>query len=158
MRDLCHYCTPKGKLPEFTQYGQTITGIMVLSFEDKEAKMDPVTLAIVTSLANLSQTAIQDAYMAFKAALQKKYGIKSELLESVNKLEQKPDSKARQSVLQEEVANAKADQDPKLLQIANDLLEKIKELPGAKINISQDLNIRGDRNIVTGQGDVTINE
>ena len=120
--------------------------------------MDSITLAIITALANLSQTAIQDSYTAFKAALQKKYGIKSELLESVNKLEQKPDSKARQSVLQEEVANAKADQDPKLLQVANELLEKLKELPGAKINISQDVSIRGNRNIVTGQGDVTVNE
>ena len=120
--------------------------------------MDSVTLAIITALGNLSQEVIKDSYTAFKAALQKKYGIKSELLESVNKLEQKPDSKARQSVLQEEVANAKADQDPKLLIIANELLEKLKELPGAKINITQDVNMRGDRNIVTGQGDVTVNE
>jgi len=120
--------------------------------------MDPITLAIITALSNLSQTAIQDAYTAFKGALQKKYGIKSELLESVNKLEQKPDSKARQSVLQEEVANAKADQDPRLLQTANELLEKLKELPGANVNIDQDVKIKGDRNIVAGQGDVTINE
>ena len=120
--------------------------------------MNPITLAIITALSNLGQTIIQDAYKAFKAALQKKYGVKSELLESVNKLEEKPDSKARQGVLQEEVANAKADQDPKLLQLANELLEKLKELPGANVNIDQDVKIRGDRNIVTGQGDVTVNE
>jgi hypothetical protein len=129
-----------------------------LAIENKEAGMDPITLAIVTALGNLAEAAIQDSYNAFKAALQKKYGIKSELLESVNKLEEKPDSKARQSVLQEEVANAKADQDSKLLQTANELLEKLKELPGAKVNINQDVKIRGDRNIVTGQGDVTVNE
>ena len=120
--------------------------------------MDPVTLAIVTALANLSQTAIRDAYKAFKAALQKKYGIKSELLEAVNKLEQKPDSRARQSVLQEEVANSKAYQDQKLIHTASELLEKMKGLPGANINIDQNINIRGDRNIVTGQGDVSVNE
>jgi len=120
--------------------------------------MDPVTLAIVTALANLSQTAIQDAYTAFKAAMQKKYGVKSELLEAVDKLEQKPDSKARQSVLQEEVSTAKADQDSDLLQTANELLEKLRELPGANVEILQEVNIRGDRNIVTGQGDVSINE
>ena len=60
--------------------------------------------------------------------------------------------------LEEEVANTKADQDPKLLQTANELLEKLKELPGAKVNINQDIKIRGDRNIVTGRGDVTVNE
>jgi len=120
--------------------------------------MDPITLAITTALANLGQTAIQDAYNAFKAALQKKYGIKSELLESVDKLEQKPDSKARRNLVEEEVANAKADQDPKLLQIANELVEKLKEIPGAKVNIVQDAKISGNRNIVTGQGDVSVNE
>lgn len=120
--------------------------------------MDPITLAIVTALANLSQTAIQDAYTAFKAALQKKYGVKSELLESVDKLEQKPESKARQSVLQEEVADAKADQDSDLLKVANELLGKLKELPGANIEILQEITIRGDRNIVTGQGNVSVNE
>ena len=120
--------------------------------------MDPVTLTIITALGNLAQAAIQDSYTAFKAALQKKYGIKSELLEAVDKLEQKPDSKARQSVLQEEVANAKADQDSDLLQTAKVLLEKIKETPGANIEILQEIKIKGDRNIVTGQGNVTINE
>jgi len=120
--------------------------------------MDPITLAIVTALANLGQAAVQDAYKAFKAVLQTKYGVKSELLESVDKLEQKPDSKARQSVVQEEVANAKADQDSDLVQSANVLLEKLKKLPGANIEILQEINIRGDRNIVTGQGDVTVNE
>ena len=80
------------------------------------------------------------------------------LLESVEKLEQKPDSKARQTVLQEEVVNAKADQDSKLLQAANELLEKLKALPGANIDIKQNINIKGSGNIITGQGDVTVNE
>jgi len=120
--------------------------------------MDPVSTAIVTALANLSQSVIQDAYTAFKAAIQKKYGIKSELVESVEKLEQKPDSKARQSVLQEEVVNAKADQDPMLLQVANELLKKLKEIPGANINVKQDITIKGNRNIVAGQGNITVNK
>lgn len=120
--------------------------------------MDPVTLAIVAALSNLSQAAIQDAYTAFKAALQKKYGVKSDLLESIDKLEQKPDSKARQAVLQEEIAHAKTVQDPKLAKLARELLDKIKDIPGAKIDIDQDVNIRGNGNIVTGQGDVTVNK
>ena len=120
--------------------------------------MDPISLAIITSLGNLSQEVIKDSYTAFKAALQKKYGVKSELLESVEKLEEKPGSKARQSVVQEEVVNLKADHDSDLVQTANELLEKLKRLPGVNINISQDVNIRGDQNIVTGQGNVTINK
>lgn len=120
--------------------------------------MDPITLAITTALANLSQDLIRDAYTAFKAALQDKYGVNSELIEAVDKLEQKPDSKARQAMLQEEVAGSGAGQDPDLLQRANALLDQLKELSGGKVDINQDIKIRGDRNIITGQGDVTVNE
>jgi hypothetical protein len=120
--------------------------------------MDPITLAITAALANLSQNVIKDAYVAFKAALQDKFGVKSELVEAVDKLEEKPESKARQAMLEEEVASSKADQDPDLLQVAKALIEQLKELPGGKVDIIQDIKIRGDRNIVTGQGDVTTNE
>lgn len=120
--------------------------------------MDPITLAITTALANLSQNVIKDAYTALKAALQDKFGVKSELVEAVDKLEQKPESKARQAILQEEVESSRADQDPDLLQVAKALIEQLKELPGGKVDINQVIKIRGDRNIVTGQGDVTANE
>jgi hypothetical protein len=79
-------------------------------------------------------------------------------VEAVEEVEQKPDSKARQAVLQEEVEDAKAAQDPELVKIAETLLERLKELPGGQINITQDIAIEGNRNIITGQGNVTINE
>jgi hypothetical protein len=120
--------------------------------------MDPITLAVTTALANLSQDVIRDAYAALRAALQNKYGINSELTEAVDKLEQKPDSKARQAMLQEEVAGSGAGQDQELLQLANELIEQLKQLSGGKVDIRQDVNIKGDRNIVTGKGDVTVNE
>jgi len=120
--------------------------------------MDPITLAITAALANLSQDLIRDAYTAFKAALQDKYGVNSELVEAVDKLEEKPESRARQALLQEEVAGSGAGQDPDLLQMANTLIEQLKELSAGKVDITQDVKIRGDRNIVTGQGDVTVNE
>ena len=116
--------------------------------------MDPITLAITTALANLSQDVIKDAYAALKTALQHKFGVKSELVEAVDKLEQKPESKARQAMLQEEVANSGAGQDSDLLQVANVLIKQLRELPGGKVDIHQNVNIRGDHNIVTGQGDV----
>lgn len=120
--------------------------------------MDPITLAITAALGNLGQAVIQDAYNALKAALQHKFGVDSDLVEAVDRLEQKPDSKARQAMLQEEVETAQANQDPGLVQIAQALLEKLKDLPGGQVNITQDVDITGNRNIVTGQGDVTINK
>lgn len=120
--------------------------------------MDPITIAITTALANLSQDLIKDAYLAFKTALQNKYGTSSELAAAVDKLEQKPESPARQAMLQEEVASSGAAQDENLLQLANALIEQLRELSGGKVDIRQNVKIKGDRNIVTGQGDVTVNE
>lgn len=117
--------------------------------------MDPITLAITGALANLGQQVIRDAYTALKAALQEKYGTTSELAGAVNQLEQKPDSKARQSVLQEEVAGARADQDAGLLRLTNELLDKLKATGRVQIAVHQDVRIEGDGNIVTGQGDVS---
>ena len=97
--------------------------------------MDPITLAITTALANLSQDMIRDAYTAFKAALQDKFGVNSDLVEAVDKLEQKPEPKARQAMLQEEVASSGAGQDPDLLQRANALIERLKQLSGGKKEI-----------------------
>jgi hypothetical protein len=128
------------------------------TLDKRSLDMDAITLAVTTALANLSQNLIKDAYVAFKAALQDKFGVNSELIEAVDKLEQKPDSKARQAMLQEEVAGSGAGQDQELLQLANELIEQLKQLSGGKVDIRQDVNIKGDRNIVTGQGDVTVND
>lgn len=120
--------------------------------------MDPITLAITTALGNLGQTVIKDAYDALKEALQQKFGIDSELVQAVDKLEQKPDSKGRQAVLQEEVEVSKAVQSPELVRLAEGLIDKLNELSGVQVEILQDVDIKGNRNIVTGQGDVTVNE
>ena len=120
--------------------------------------MDPITLAIATALGNLGQTVIKDAYDALKAALKQKFGVDSDLVDAVDKLEQKPDSNARQAVLQEEVEVSKATQNTEIIQAAEALIGKLKDLPGVQVEILQDVNIKGNRNIVTGQGDVTVNE
>lgn len=120
--------------------------------------MDPITLAITTALGNLGQTVIKDAYVALKGALQHKFGADSDIIEAVDKLEQKPDSSARQAVLQEEIEESNAPQDAELIQIAEGLVEKLKDLSGPQVDILQDVDIKGNRNIVTGQGDVTVNE
>lgn len=119
--------------------------------------MDPITLAITTALGNLGQSVIKDAYDALKAALQKKFGADSDLVDAVDKFEQKPESKARETLLQEEVDTTKAMEDTELIQLAESLIEKIKELPDEPVKIKQKVEINGNRNIVAGR-DVTINE
>ena len=91
--------------------------------------MDPISLAISTALANLSQDVVRGAYAALKGKLREKFGGNSELMEALQKLEEKPESKARRAAVQEEVAGSGASQDTDLLQLANALLEELKKLP-----------------------------
>lgn len=99
--------------------------------------MDPITTAIVAALAALSKDAIKDSYNALKSALKKKFGSDSDVVDAVKGLEKKPDSKGRQATLQEEIENAKVNDDAKILQLAQDLLDKIKEQPGGQQIINQ---------------------
>ena len=99
--------------------------------------MDPITTAMIAALANLSKDAIKDGYSALKAALKKKFGSDSDLVDAVGGLEKKPDSEARKAMLQEEVAIAKVNDDSDILQLAQDLLNKIQEQLGGEQIINQ---------------------
>ena len=100
--------------------------------------MDPIiTTAIVAALANLSKDAIKDSYVALKAALKKKFGETSDVVDAVDKLEKKPASEARKATVQEEVEIAKVNDDPEILKLAQELLDKIKEQPGGQEIINQ---------------------
>ena len=99
--------------------------------------MDPITTAIVAALADLSKDAIKDGYNALKAALKKKFGSESDLVDAVDKLEKKPDSEGRKATLQEEVEIANVNDDSKISLLAQDLLDKIKEQPGGQQIINQ---------------------
>jgi len=105
--------------------------------------MDPITTAIVAALTagavagvtEVGKKAIAEGYEALKAALKKKFGAESDLVQAVDQLEKKPDSTGRTQTLQEEVAAAKAEQDPELVQAAQALLEQIKAQPGGEQHI-----------------------
>ena len=99
--------------------------------------MDPITTAIVAALANLSKDAIGDCYGTLKASLKKKFGSESDLVDAVDKLEKKPDSEGRKATLQEEIEIAKVNDDPDIIRLAQDLLDKIKEQPGGQQIINQ---------------------
>lgn len=102
--------------------------------------MDPITTAIVAALASLSKDVIKDSYKALKSALKQKFGSESDLIAAVENLEKKPNSEGRKATLQEEVDNAKVNDDPELLQLAQDLLDKLKKQPGGQQVIIQTIS------------------
>ena len=103
--------------------------------------MDPITTAIVTAVGTgLAKDIIKDSYEALKAALKKKSGSESDLVDAVDKLEKKPDSEARKATIQEEVEIAKVNDDPEILKLAQDLLDKVKEQPDRQQVITQNIS------------------
>ncbi len=102
--------------------------------------MDPISTAIIAAIANLSKDAVKDGYNALKSALKRKFGEESDLVDAVNKLEKKPDSEGRKATVQEEVEIAKVNDDPDLIRLAQDLLDKLKEQPGGQQVITQTIS------------------
>ncbi|MCM0589386.1 MAG: hypothetical protein HEQ35_10150 [Gloeotrichia echinulata IR180] len=113
--------------------------------------MDPITTAIVTAVGTgLVKDVITDSYNALKAALKKKFGDKSDLVDAVEQLEKKPDSEARKATVQEEVETAKANDAPDVVKLAQYLLDKIKEQPGGQEIINQTQTNTASGNTVSG--------
>lgn len=99
--------------------------------------MDIITTAIIAALAGLSKDAINDSYKALKSALKQKFGSKSDVVDAVEGLEKKPDSKGRQTTLQEEIESSQVNEDSEIVQLAQDLLDKVEEQPQGKQIIQQ---------------------
>jgi hypothetical protein len=123
----------------------------------KEKAMDPITTAIVASIAagatKVGEQFVIDGYAKLKELLGKKFGAKSKVVNAVKDLEANPKSAARKEVVKEEVVASKADKDKELLQVAKDLLKTVKALPGGEqiIQIAigdQNIQIAGDGNSV----------
>ncbi len=101
--------------------------------------MDPITTAIITYLtpgvAEVGKRVLSDAYEGLKNLLKKKFGLQSEVVQAVQALEAKPESSARKKVLEEEVTEVKADQDPDLRNAAQMLLKQVRMQPGGEQHV-----------------------
>jgi hypothetical protein len=97
--------------------------------------MDPITSAIVAALAadilsNISGEAITDTYQALKTAIQKKSRDSEDVIKSIESLERRPESRARQEIVAEEIASARLMEYPELIEHAQEILTVLKETGG----------------------------
>lgn len=116
--------------------------------------MDPITTAIIASLAKLSEPVIKDSYNALKNLIVNKVGKGHDLVKAVEDVERKPDSGGRKETLREEIATSKVDQDEEILNVANALIEKLTAQAGGSQIIQQ--TVTGNKNIFSASGDVTV--
>lgn len=120
--------------------------------------MDPITTAILTALVagvtagatEVGQNAVIEAYNGLKSIIKRKFGAQSDLSQSIDNLESKPDSAGRQATLQEEVAATKADQDDEILAAVKALEEKL--LAEGDVRIQKMLRSEGGEQIMRGRG------
>ena len=122
--------------------------------------MDPITQAILLGIAgNFATDAVKTAYKALLDAFNSKFGQNSNVVKAVNELSAKPDSEGRKLTVQEEIAASKANDDAQLVQLAQKVIDLVKEQPGGEkvINtVTQKVN-KPQQSPITGQGNPTIN-
>ncbi len=104
--------------------------------------MDPVTVLLSALVAGAAagvgeagKKLVVDGYGALKAALAAKFGAGSGLAGALEGLERNTGSQGRKQTLDEEIAAAKADADPDLVELARALLERIESQPGGARHI-----------------------
>jgi|SRR5215217_3274183 len=106
--------------------------------------MDPITTAILAAIAQgiitgaaqaVGENPINDAYQKLKAILKGKFGNDSDIVEAVDKVEERPDSEVRKELLKEEVEIAGVDQDPEVRQAAQELLDRLRAQPSGEQHI-----------------------
>src|SRR5690242_10134892 len=110
--------------------------------------MDIIAPVIIAALTKLGETGIKVAYDKLKTIIATKLGKTSQLVDAIENLEKKPDSKGRELTLREEVTAADVHRDEDILRAAEALLKKLNEQPGGQQLVQQ--TVTGDKNIFSG--------
>ena len=88
--------------------------------------MDPITTSIVAALsAEATQKTVADTYNGVKQLIKTKFDNKNEFIVAIDRLEQKPQSKARQLELQEHVEENQLDKHKDVVELANKLIDEV---------------------------------
>ena len=122
--------------------------------------MDPITIIVTALVAgaavgskDVAGQAVKDGYAALRALLVHKFGGQTDVAGALEEVEKKPDSEARQGVLKEELATAKAGQDAEVVRQAQALLDLLKE-QGLAAGTSYQATLTGSGAIAQGPGAV----
>lgn len=107
---------------------------------------------VATDAAKIGKEAVVDAYKALMTALRKKCGSNSDVLEAIEHLKKKPDAKARQAGVTEEIKAAKVHEDHELIAAAEILQAAVDKMQGvAKYSVkAKNIGVVGDNAHIEG--------
>jgi len=127
--------------------------------------MDPINTLIAAIVAgsvvatqDVATQAVKDGYAALKALLVRKFGETSDVADALQKVENKPNSEARQALLTEELDSAGASQDLELVQRAQAFLTLLEESGLAPGRSYHPATLTGSGAIAQGKGAVAAGE
>jgi len=100
--------------------------------------MDPITTAIVAALAaGVTQGTVADAYNGVKQLIKTKFENKNDFIVAIDKLEQKPQSNARQMELQEQIEENNLDKHTDIVELAKKLIDELNKSSDNEKHIMQ---------------------
>jgi hypothetical protein len=106
--------------------------------------MDPLTLimgaivaGIIVGSQSVAEQAVKDAYLGLKSLIKNKFGSDSEVVDTIQGLERKPESQGRRETLKEELNAVKAGQDAEIVKTAQKLLDLIEKMPDGEKHLQQ---------------------
>jgi hypothetical protein len=119
--------------------------------------MDPITTAIVAAVSagitDIGKKAFGDAYQGLKSLIKSKFGPDNKVSTAIAELEKNPESKGRQITLTETMAQEKADQDHELINIAEQLVQALKETDQGRLAVAKyQIDAKGAQIGVMGDG------
>ncbi|HEX8682945.1 MAG TPA: hypothetical protein VF707_11565 [Ardenticatenaceae bacterium] len=120
-----------------------------------------LTLGVAQGARQVGEAAVVDSYNALKAVLRRKFGDQSDVVEAVDKLEARPDSEGRWTMLKEEIEATSAHQDPDVQQAAQALQQQIAAQPGGQQQLQQIQQAIGSniaQNLGSGSASVNVNQ
>ena len=102
---------------------------------------------------DLTAKVIKESYAGLKKLIVSKFGQKTDIADTLHQLEKKPDSKARQEVLVEELSSAGVHNDDEIINQARKFLELFQQFHVGSGN-SYQAELHGDGAIAQGPGAV----
>jgi len=100
--------------------------------------MDPITTAIVAALAaGVTQGSVSDAYNGLKQLIKTKFNDKNDVIVAIDRLEQKPQSKARKMELQEQVEENQLEKKSDIVELAKKLMDEVEKSSGDENHVMQ---------------------